>query len=118
MRAGRTERTGEFSSWRREGMEEFPRSCIQLPAAPPASTKSHRFPSELCPESQYWVCCEGLTRPDSQNLSAQEPLQRLRSRRSPPHTHTNRQIPSTLAAWLDLRRPLYRGPPWAVDPAY
>lgn len=54
------------------------------------------FPSELCPESQYWVCCEGLTRPDSQNLSAQEPLQRLRSR--PPHTHT--PTGKHLAFWL------------------
>ena len=80
-------------------MEKFLRLCIQLPAPPPASTKSHCFPSELCPESQYWVCWEGLTRPDSQNLSAQEPLQRLRSK--PLHTHmpTGKHLVFWLPGW-------------------
>ena len=97
-RAGRTERTGEFSSWRRAGMEEFLRLCIQLPAAPPASTKSHRFRPSCVQNPNTGCAVKGLPGQTRRTCP-------LKSRSSvyeadlPPHTPTGKHLAFWLPGW-------------------
>ena len=75
-------------------MDEFLRLCTQLPAPPQASPRlTVSRPS--CVQNPNTGCAVKGLPGHSQNLSTQEPLQRLRSR--PQHQPAKARPPDTLA---------------------